>query len=238
MQERVTLASSEILFFTLEINRLEETELEAKLATPTRYRPWLEDLRSFRVHQLADDVERALHERHVVGNTAWMRLFEETLATLRFPVGERTMTLTESLNLLCDSDRDVRHAAAGAISKGLGERAHVFARILNTLIKDKEIDDRWRKYPHPLAARNLANQVEDKVVEALVTTVREAYPQLAHRYYALKARWLGLERLEYWDRNAPLPQFSERSYAWPEAQTIVLQAYHAFSPTLALIGRR
>lgn len=240
IQEQVTLASSEILFFTLEINRLKETELTARLAVPavTRYRSWLEQVRAFRAHQLSDEMERVLCERNVVGNAAWIRLFDETLATLRFTIGEHTLTLTEVLDRLSDPDRDSRRTAAKAIGKGLGDNARLFTRILNTLVKEKEIDDRWRQYPHPLIYRNLTNQIEDEIVEALVTAVKESYQHLTHRYYTFKARWLGLERLEYWDRSAPLLQWSERRYTWYEARDLVLVAYQAFSPELAAIGER
>ncbi|MEO5374655.1 MAG: M3 family oligoendopeptidase [Alphaproteobacteria bacterium] len=239
MQERVTVISSLPLFFTLEINKMDDDTFAAKLTAPetVRYKPWLQDLRAFRDHQLSEEVERVLNERSVVGTAAWVRLFDETLAALRFEVDGHSLTLTEALDLLSDPEPGTRRTAGKAVGKVLGENLRLFSRITNTLVKEKEIDDQWRKYPHPVSSRNLANQVEDEVVEALVAAVRGAYGDLAHRYYAMKARWLGLERLEYWDRNAPLPDDDDRRYTWTEARDTVLAAYDRFSPELGAIGR-
>ena len=240
IQERVTDISTDLLFFMLEINRLEDAALAEKLKAPglARYAPWLRDLRAFRPHQLSDELEQLLHEKQIAGRAAWARLFDETIAHLRFPVNGRDLTESEVMNLLTDRDGAVRKAAAKSIGKVLGANLREFALITNTLAKDKEIEDKWRKFARPVSSRNLANFVEDEVVEALVTAVRAAFPDLAHRYYRLKARWLGGDRLDYWDRNAPLPEDSDRSIAWPEARKTVLDAYAAFSPDLATIGRQ
>ncbi len=240
MQERTTDISTALLFFTLELNRLEEAELQAKLASKAlaRYRPWLRDIRAFRDHQLSDELESLLHEKQVAGRSAWIRLFDETMADLRFDFDGERLTSTEVLHKLTDHDGAVRKAAAKSFAKGLGENLRTFALITNTLAKDKEIEDKWRDFTAPVSSRNLANFVEDEVVEALVAAVKAAFPRLSHRYYALKARWLGLERLPYWDRNAPLPEDLDRTIAWDEAERSVLAAYGAFSPDLAAIGRR
>ena len=240
MQERTTEISTETLFFTLEINRLEEADLEAKLGDRelARYRPWLRDVRAFRDHQLSDDLESLLHEKHVAGRAAWVRLFDETMAALRFPLDGQELTSTEVLHKMTEPDPAVREAAAKSFAKVLEDNQRIFALITNTLAKDKEIEDKWRSYRLPVSARNLANFVEDEVVDALVGAVQDAYPRLTHRYYALKARWLGVDRLAYWDRNAPLPEDDDRTIAWPEARTTVLDAYGAFSPALAEVGRR
>jgi oligoendopeptidase F len=240
MQERVNAISTQILFFTLELNRLDEADLARKLQVPAlrRYEPWLRDLRAFRPHQLSDEMERLLHEKYVVGRGAWVRLFDETIAALRFPVNGKDLTSAEALHLLSERDPAIRKAAAKSIGKVLGDNARVFALVTNTLAKDKEIDDKWRHYPKPISARNLSNRVEDEVVEALISSVREAYPRLSHRYYAMKAKWFGVETLDYWDRNAPLPDADEETIAWPKASETVLNAYAAFSPELASIGRR
>jgi len=240
MQERTTEISTETLFFTLEINRLEEADLEAKLGDRelARYRPWLRDVRAFRDHQLSDDLESLLHEKHVAGRAAWVRLFDETMAALRFPLDGQELTSTEVLHKMTEPDPAVREAAAKSFAKVLEDNQRIFALITNTLAKDKEIEDKWRSYRLPVSARNLANFVEDEVVDALVGAVQDAYPRLTHRYFALKARWLGVDRLAYWDRNAPLPEDDDRTIAWPEARTTVLDAYGAFSPALAEVGRR
>ena len=240
MQERTTDISAELIFFTLELNRIDDSVLEAKLAAPelAPFRPWLEDVRAFRPHQLADDIERLLHEKHVAGRAAWVRLFDETMAALRFPLDGQSLTNAEILNKLTDRDGAVRQAAAKSLGQILGDNLRVFALITNTLAKDKEIEDGWRSFARPVSSRNLANFVEDEVVEALVQAVRDAYPRLAHRYYRLKAKWFGVEELPYWDRNAPLPQDEDRVIPWADARQTVLDAYGAFSPDLAEVGRR
>ncbi len=240
MQERATDISTHTLFFTLEINRLDDDTLADKLKDPdaARYAPWLRDLRSFRPHQLSDELEKLLHEKEVTGRSAWMRLFDETMARLKFPIEGREMSITQATDLLSDPDRARRQMAGQAIGKVLGEHAPTFSLITNVLAKDKAIEDDWRKYPHPVSARNLSNQVEDEVVDALVTAVKGAWDQLAHRYYKMKGRWMGLDHMDYFDRNAPLPEDMDRRYGWGEAVDLVLSAYGRFSPELAQIGKR
>ncbi|MBM3598461.1 MAG: M3 family oligoendopeptidase [Alphaproteobacteria bacterium] len=240
MQERTTQVSSETLFFTLELNRLEDGALEEKLAAPAlaRYRPWLRDLRMFRPHQLADDMEKLLHEKYVAGRAAWTRLYDETLAGLRFPHEGERLTMAEILNRLTSKDRTIRRKAAKSIGRVLADNVKLFALITNTLAKDKEIEDGWRRYPKPISSRNLANRVENDVVDALVGAVKGSYERLSHRYYRIKAGWFGQTRLDYWDRNAPLPEDSDRIIPWDQAEQLVLDAYHRFSPELADIGRR
>ncbi len=240
MHERTTAVSTDLLFFTLDLNRLEEGELDAKAADPAlaHYRPWLRDLRAQRPHQLGDDIEKLLLEKSVAGRAAWMRLFDETIADLRFPFRGRELTEPEAMHLLSDPDGAVRREAALSIGEVLGRNGRLFALITNTLAKDKEIEDRWRHFPRPISARNLSNFVEDEVVEALISAVRASYPDLSHRYYRLKARWFGVEALPFWDRNAPLPGDDDRAVAWPEARDTVLAAYRAFSPELAAVGER
>ena len=239
MQERTTDISSEVLFFTLELNRMEDSALAAKQGAPelARYAPWLRDLRAFRPHQLSDDLERLLHEKHVSGRAAWTRLFDETMAALRFPLDGQELTSAEVLNKLTDRDGRLREAAAKSIGRVLGDNLRVFGLITNTLAKDKAIEDDWRAFARPVSAQNLSNYVEDEVVEALVGAVRESFPRLSHRYYALKAKWMGLDELPYWDRNAPLPEDSDRVIPWEEARRTVLEAYGAFSGDLAAVGR-
>jgi oligoendopeptidase F len=240
MQERINAVSTTLLFFTLELNRLEEAVLEQKEADPAlaHYRPWLRDTRAFRPHQLSDEIERLLHEKYVAGRAAWTRLFDETIADLRFPIRDRELTEAEALDLLSDRDPEVRREAALVIGEVLGKNARTFALITNTLAKDKEIEDRWRRFARPISSRNLGNFVEDEVVDALITAVREACPRLSHRYYRLKAGWFRVEALPFWDRNAPLPEDEDRLITWPEAESIVLSAYRAFSPELATVGGR
>ncbi len=240
IQERITAISADVIFFTLEINRLDEAELQRKLKSSAlaHYRPWFDAVRAFREHQLSDEAERLLHEKSVVGRAAWNRLFDETVAAMRVPVDGQELTVDQTLNLLTSRDGAKRKAAAKALAGGLSARASQFALITNTLAKDKEIEDRWRGFARPVSSRNLANQVEDEVVDALVAAVTAAYPRLSHRYYQIKARWFGQAQLDYWDRNAPLPEDSDRKIAWEDARRIVLEAYRAFSPELAGIAER
>ena len=240
VREETTATESRLLFLTLELNRIEDDALADKLKAPAlaRYAPWVRDVRAFRPFQLSDEVERLLLEKQVAGRAAWMRLFDETMAALRFSVRGEALGSAEALNLLSDKDRDVRREAAQALGTVLGENVRTFALITNTLAKDKEIEDQWRGFERPISARNLGNRVEDEVVDALIAAVEAAAPRLAHRYYALKARWMGVDRLDYWDRNAPLPEDDDRTVGWDEAISTVLAAYRAFSPELAGIGRR
>jgi oligoendopeptidase F len=238
--ERVTAISTHLLFFTLELNRLDDAVLDAKLADASlaHWSPWLRDLRVFRPHQLSDDLEKLLHEKEVTGHSAWSRLFDETMAGMRIMLGNETVTVTDALNKLSDKDRAAREAAGKAIGAAFTRDVKLFSLITNTLAKDKEIIDTWRRYPRPASSRNRANMVEDEVVDALATAVRADYPRLAHRYYLMKAKWLNLPKLQHWDRNAPLPDDDDRTIDWGEARERVLTAYGTFSPELAAVGKR
>lgn len=240
-QSRMTDISSKIVFLTLELNAIDEAELEAKIAASpalTRYRPWLDRLRAMQPYQLSDELERFLHDQSVVGSSAWVRLYDETLAALRFDVMGEDLSLEATLTFMSDPNRTKREAAAHALSKVFGENLSLFSRVTNTLAKDKEIEDRWRNLPQAESSRHLANHVEAEVVDALREAVTAAYPRLSHRYYALKAKWLGLEKLEYWDRNAPLPEKDDRKIPWEEARKTVLDAYGTFSPELADLAQK
>ena len=240
VSERVTTLSSDLLFFTLELNRMDDDVLSAKERDPAlaRWSPWLRDLRVFREHQLADDLEKLLHEKEVTGRSAWSRLFDETIAGLRVPLRGESLTVSAALNKLSDRDRSVRQDAATAIGATFADNTRLFSLVTNTLAKDKEIVDTWRRYPRPTSYRNRTNMVEDEVVDALTTAVTGDYARLSHRYYALKAKWLGLEKLQHWDRNAPLPEDQDGAIAWDDARDRVLSAYAGFSPELATVGRR
>ena len=240
-QARVTDISGKIVFFSLELNAIEEEALAAKLASSpalARYAPWIDRLRAMKPYQLSDELERFLHDQSVVGSSAWVRLYDETLSAMRFDVDGEELPLEGVLTQMSDADRSKRERAAHALAKVFGENLALFSRVTNTLAKDKEIDDRWRNLPSADASRHLANHVEAEVVDALREAVTAAYPRLSHRYYALKAKWLGLEKLEYWDRNAPLPEKDERKIPWEEARETVLDAYGGFSPELAQLAKR
>src|SRR5271165_1382906 len=239
-QEKVTALAGDLLFFELELNRLDDSALEAAMATPAlgHYRPWLEDIRKEKPHQLPDEIEQLFLEKSVSGAAAWNRLFDDTISALRFDFEGESLTLEPLLAKLQDPDETKREAAANALAATLGANLRLFSLVTSTLAKDKEVSDRWRKFKDVADSRHLANRVEREVVEALVTAVTDAYPRLSHRYYALKARWFGREQLAHWDRNAPLPGAPPRLYAWETARDTVLGAYSAFSPRMADIARR
>jgi len=240
IQERITAASTHLLFFVLELNRLDDAVLNAAMADPAlgHYRPWVEDVRKEKPYQLEDRIEQLFHEKSVTAYSAWNRLFDETIATLRFKVGTKSLAIEPALNLLQDPNEKMRKAAAQAIAHTFKENLRTFALITNVLGKDKEISDRWRGFADVADARHLSNRVEPEVVAALVKAVRDAYPRLSHRYYALKARWFGKKRLAYWDRGAPLPKVPARTIGWNDAKATVLTAYGAFSPEMAAIAER
>lgn len=241
IQERSTTISSHLIFFTLEINQIDDAVLNKAVdesSDLTKFKPWIDCIRLFRHHQLSADLEKLLHEKSVTGRSAWVRLFEETLAGIKFKIDGQEIALAEVLNRFGHKDGKVRHQAALALSEGLTRHISILTLVTNTLAKDKEIEDTWRLFPHPVASRNLSNQVEDEVVEALVTAVKESYSRLSHRYYALKAKWFGVKKLEYWDRNAPLPEADDTHIPWDQAQDIVLNAYNAFHPEMAKIGQQ
>src|SRR5262249_51251000 len=239
VRDRLTAASSHLLFFTLELNRIEDSTLESALADPrlARYQPWFEDIRKERPYQLEDRIEQLFHEKSVTSR-AWHRLFDETLTSLRFQVAGEELAIEPALNLLQDESEEKRRAAAEALAATFGTNLRLFTLITNTLAKDKEITDRWRGFPDVAFARHLSNRVEPEVVDALVSAVRAAFPRLSHRYYALKAKWFGKTRLPHWDRNAPLPKVPTRTIDWAEAKTTVLDAYGRFSPEMAEIAER
>ena len=239
-QEKITAASSDLLFLQLELNRLADGVLERAMANPAlgHYRPWLEDIAKEKPFQLEDRLEQLLHEKSVTGRAAWNRLFDETIAALRFRVKTRELTLEPVLNLMQDPSEAVRREASNAIAKTLKANLRTFTLITNTLAKDKDIGDTWRGFRDVAESRHLSNRVEPEVVDALVSAVHAAYPRLSHRYYKLKAKWFGKDQLEHWDRNAPLPNVPAKVYPWNEARDTVLEAYGEFSPKLSGIAKR
>jgi len=240
VSERLTSASVHLLFFALELNRIDDAVIERAMQAPelAHYRPWIEDLRKDKPHQLEDRVEQLFHEKSQSGYAAWNRLFDQTISSLRFKVLSRELAIEPVLNLLQDRAGEKRKAAAQALAKTFKANERTFALITNTLAKDKEISDRWRGFRDVADSRHLNNRVEREVVDALVGSVRSAYPRLSHRYYRLKAGWFKRNKLAHWDRNAPLPFAASGNIAWPEARNMVLTAYRGFSPHMAEIAER
>jgi oligoendopeptidase F len=240
VSERLTAASTHLLFFPLELNRIDDEVIERAMqaAELGHYRPWIEDLRKDKPFQLEDRVEQLFHEKSQTGYSAWNRLFDQTISSLRFKVAAKELAIEPTLNLLQDRDGKKRKAAADALAKTFKANERTFALVTNTLAKDKEISDRWRGFADVADSRHLNNRVEREVVDALVSSVRAAYPKLSHRYYALKAGWFKKKKLPHWDRNAPLPFSATGTIAWPEAKNMVLTAYRGFSSQMADIAER
>ncbi|MFM8746925.1 MAG: M3 family oligoendopeptidase [Aestuariivirga sp.] len=238
VSQRLTDISAILLFFELELNRIDEAALETAMREPAlaHYRPWIDNLRKEKPYQLDDKLEELFLEKSQTSAAAFNRLFDETMAGLRFEMAGETLTLEPTLTLMQSPDEAKRKAGAEALAKTFGENIKLFTLVTNTLAKDKEISDRWRGFKDIADARHLSNRVEPEVVEALVASVRRNYPQLSHRYYRMKAKWLGKDKLMHWDRNAPLPQEDTREVPWAEAKDMVLSAYGAFSPEMAGIA--
>lgn len=239
-QDQITSLTSEILFFQLELNRIDDVLLDqaAQTLPLSHYTPWLSDIRRDKPHQLDDQIEQLFLEKSTTGASAWNRLFDETISSLRFEFDEESLSIEPILNKLQDSDGEVRRRAAEALSKTFQENIRIFTLITNTLAKDKEISDRWHRFNDIADSRHLSNRVEGEVVDAMASTVKSAYPRLSHRYYALKARWFGVEALNYCDRNAPLPKTDQRDIPWIEARDTILNAYDRFSPEMARIAKQ
>ncbi|MEO9460903.1 MAG: M3 family oligoendopeptidase [Lentilitoribacter sp.] len=236
MQAHITDASAHLIFFTLELNRIDEKDIANGIkndALTAHYKSWILDLRKDKPHQLDENVEQLFHEKSITGHGAWNRLFDETMADLRFTIDGEERPLEATLNLLQEADPVIREKAAKALVETFSGNLRIFTLITNTLAKDKEISDRWRGFDDIADSRHLANRVEREVVDALMTSVKNAYPRLSHRYYQLKAKWLGVEELNYWDRNAPLPETPKSLVSWDDAQQIVLSAYNDFAPEMA-----
>jgi oligoendopeptidase F len=235
LRARSSQIAAESLFFTLEINELEDNEIDAAFrAHPlaARWRPWIRRVRLSRPHELTPDLERMLIDRGpAVAN--WSRLSEETLAALTAKVGKETLTLSETLNRLSDPDAARRKQAAQALAKSLEQRTSTLALCLNTLAFEKQVEDRWRKYPDPAASRHIANEVHAEAVAALEEAVVESYESVSHRYYRLKAKVMGRDVLDHWDRNAPLDTAQPRTYGWDEAKAMVLESFSALAPKFA-----
>ena len=240
-QDKITTFTTPLVFYGLEFNRIDEADLAEKLSQNSdlaRYKPVMDRMRAMKPYQLSDELEKFLHDQSTVGAAAWNRLFDETIAGLSFTVNGAELTIEGTLNLLTEQDRSQREAATRELARVFGQHLKTFSRIHNTLAKEKEIEDRWRNMPTPQLGRHLSNHVEPEVVEALRNAVVAAYPRLSHRYYRLKAKWLGLDRMQVWDRNAPLPIDDTHIVSWDEAQATVLDAYAAFDPKMAAIAKR
>jgi len=241
VQTRLTDYASHLLFFSLELNRIDDAVMDACMANDPaagHYRPWIVDLRKDKPHQLDDKLEQLFLEKSMTSAAAFNRLFDETMAELRFEIDGEKHPLEVALNMLQEKDPEARRKAAMALAETFKANLRTFTLITNTLAKDKEISDRWRGFEDIADSRHLANRVEREVVDALAAAVREAYPRLSHRYYKMKAKWLGMDQMNFWDRNAPLPETPNALIPWNDAKETVLSAYGNFAPEMADIAKR
>ena len=240
MQEKITKFYSNLIFFNLEINKLSDLKIKKILKNKRlkKFKTWIQNLRSFKSHQLEKKLEKLMQDKSVTSSNAWVRLFDETIASLRFNFKNKELSSAEIFNLLSDKNKSNRRIAAKSIGKVLEQNIKIFSIITNTLAKDKSINDNWRNYSNPVSSRNLANVVEDEVVDALSNAVTSSYKKLSHRYYKLKAKWYGVKYLDYWDRNAPLPFQINKQYTWEEAKDIVNKSYYNFDSRIGKISQK
>lgn len=235
VRETYTRLAQRLIFFRLEWAAVDDARAEALLADPAlaKYRHYLELERLHRQHLLSEPEEKILAEKSITGRGAWNRFFDETLGAMRFSLDGRAMTQQEVLAKLYEPDRDVRRAAALAFTEGLEAHIRPLTFIFNTILADKASDDRLRRFPHWLAARNLDNEVSDEMVQALIEAVTGRYDLVA-RFYSLKRRLLGLDELFDYDRYAPVGEADTR-YEWDAARALVQAAYADFHPRLGEI---
>ena len=230
MQEQITNIASSIVFFSLELNEVSNAKLNKIYADKKLepYKNWIKNIRKFKPYQLDVKTEKLLQEKSITSRSAWVRLFDDTIASLKFPFKGKNLSSAEIFNFLSDKKESNRKKSAEVVSGVLKDNISLFTSITNNLAKDKSINDKWRGLPSPVSSRNLSNVVEDEVVEALTETIKENYPKIAHRYYKIKAKWFKKKSLMYWDRNAPLPFQSQSIYSWKDARQIVSDAYSNF----------
>ncbi len=235
VREKMTAIATPTVWVTLEVNRLEEAEIEAALAAypaAARWRPWLRRVRAMKPHELSNELETFLAERGPI-SAQWPRLFDETLAAMKVKAGKDALTLSEALNRLSDPKAARREAAAEGLNEALAARTGTMALVMNTVAADKALEDRWRGFKRPADARHLSNEVDGDSVDAMAEAVAAAYPRLSHRYYALKARAMGRERLDQWDRNAPIETTAPRGYDWAAGKQLVLESFADLGPEFA-----
>ncbi len=240
IREKYTEIEKNTLFYGLEINKLSDEQLNEFQKSPVvkKYKSWLDSVLAKREYQKIEEIEKVLADKEITSSSAFIRLYDETLASLKFELNGEPLTKTEISNKTLDNDASVRLDAFKEMARVLGENKHIFTIVTNTLAKDKQIIDELRGYKKPITSRNISNQIEDEVVDCLVDTAVKNYRNIPHRYYKLKSDWLGVEKIHYADRNAPLPDIEERKYTWEEAKKIVIDAYSEFSPEFAAIGKK
>jgi len=237
-REAESMIVASLVFVEHELAEIDDDNIAAIMADPAmaRWAPWVRLVRAFRKHQLSLDMETMLIDRQPSGRGAWIRLFDEMSSSLSFPIDDQHVPEAEIIDMMSDPNPETRKKAGMSRSQVLTDNSRTMGLILNTIAKDKQVDDKWRKFPRPVSSRNLANDVEDEVVDQLADSVTNAMPKLSHRYYALKARWMGSDQLNWWDRNAPVPGEDDRIFSWDEARHMIHDAFGAFDPGFATMA--
>ena len=238
ISETLTELAKPTIFFSLELNQLSDEKIKEWLKDKNVafYKPFIQRVRKYKKYELSEPLEELLLEKSVTSTDAWVRLYEETSSRLTYTVDGKKYNDAEISKLLLDKSADVRHKAGAELNRVAKENAPLFTLIYNMVIKDKSIEDNKRGFQKPVSARNMAEDVKDEVVDTLAKTVKDNYKNIAHRFYKLKAKWLGVKKISYWDRNAPLPFSADATYTWDEAVKTVLSGYEKFSPDLKKIA--
>ena len=237
LEEQINELTQHLIFFSLELNNIEDKKMKELLADKNlnHYAPFINDSRVWKKYQLSQKEEEIIHEKSLSSRSAWVKLFDQTDAGLRFSFKGNELTVSEIFNKFSSASAEERKLAADSIGEVLQKNIPTFSFIMNTLIKEKELEDRRRGLKEPISSQNLSNLIEDKVVDTLMQTVKDNYPKLSHRYYKIKAKMLGMKKLNYWDRNAAINKDEDKYIPWQQAKETVISAYHEFSPESAKI---
>ena len=228
INENLTEISSDLIFFTNEINSTSDEEFNNLLNGSGKYSNWLNNIRRFKDHQLDEKSEKIFLDKNLTANSSWIRFFEEKINDLKFNIDGKDLNSAGALNLLSDHNEKIRKNAAKSIESVFKSEVKTFTFITNTLSKDKITNDKWRNYASPVDSRNLSNNVENDVVEALSNCVTTNYKNISHRYYEIKSKIFNKSQLDYWDRNAPYPNSPKKIIKWEDAKDIVLRSYANF----------
>lgn len=237
--EALNDSGKNLVFFALEYNKL-SAAAEKKLLSDKRiafYKPYLKRLRKYKPYELTEDVEKTLLEKDVTSGSAWVRFYEEFMSRLSYTVKGKKYNEAEIGKFCMSPDAALREEAGKEINRVSKENSFQVGYIYNMIMKDKAVEDEKRGFKLPMSSRNLSEEVSDETVESLAQTVRDNYKNIAWRFYKLKAKLLGVKKIQYWDRNAPLPFEDDKEYSWEEAVKTVLNAYNEFSPKLYTIAR-
>ena len=237
IEEQLTNAGMNLVFWSLEYNNLTDKKQKELIKNLANYAPYLKRMGKYKKYELSEEVEQTLLAKDITSGSAWVRFYEENMARLEYEVDGKKYNDAEISKLTTSKDEQTRLKAGYETNKVTRENAHWLSFCYNMIMKDKAIDDEKRGFKLPMSSRNLAEDVSDETVECLANTVRDNYKNIAWRFYKIKAKLLGKEKIDYWDRNAPLDIDDDKEYKWGESVDIVLSAYKEFSPKLYKIAK-